>query len=362
MCDCGGLDHIGAFCSGRGIARIIAYLATQDPPLFQNSRLRPVIGETDLESINSTFVDAVDHHDGLAAEILASVTLPIAELLLQIFTIDPLVHHVALTGGIVHAVGEPYKATVSHHLQRLGLYQISSRDQQVFDRRIRVAEPADRLAILGAGISRTICRASLQRRRGGAAVAGPRDEGQRLHGQKETKILSIENAALSEILASTRCLVVCDLGFDTHYGDTARNYFRHFGIEAPWLALETRDLGKDGALLDRIVGHFNQLRLARRGDAVVAFGGGVLLDTVGFAGFDLSERRGLSPRADDPDRAHRCRNWVQGRDRQAIQKSHWFVLSAPQVTFGLYVPKDAPGASSPQWRSRDREAGHCCRR
>ncbi|MET3493873.1 sedoheptulose 7-phosphate cyclase [Variovorax boronicumulans] len=84
-------------------------------------------------------------------------------------------------------------------------------------------------------------------------------------------------------LPSTRQVVVIDERVDAIYGRGIRDYYHHHRVTAHILTLpvseETKDL--DAALV--IVRHLEAAGVLRRSDPIVAIGGGVLLDLVGFA-------------------------------------------------------------------------------
>jgi len=88
-----------------------------------------------------------------------------------------------------------------------------------------------------------------------------------------------------------RCCVVTETTVEELYGDRLRAYFLAHGVETRWLVLDPGEEHKsiDSAL--RVVDAFDAYGLLRRQEPVVAVGGGVLTDIVGFA--CSTYRRGL---------------------------------------------------------------------
>jgi len=80
-----------------------------------------------------------------------------------------------------------------------------------------------------------------------------------------------------------RRLVVVDRNVDALYGEALRRYFDHWRIQATWQVLDIDESHKtlEHALV--IVQAMERMGLLRRHETVVAIGGGVLTDLVGFA-------------------------------------------------------------------------------
>lgn len=133
-CDCGGKNHLNAFCSGRGINKIFQKFSGENYN-FDN------------------FILGVKTNDKIAKDILRSVTKPIAELLLTVFTVDPEIERVVLTGGVVHSLGKFYKDSLIEALEKQGMYQITYREPDFFKKRICLGKKDDLSGLLGAALS-----------------------------------------------------------------------------------------------------------------------------------------------------------------------------------------------------------------
>lgn len=79
-----------------------------------------------------------------------------------------------------------------------------------------------------------------------------------------------------------RRLVVVDHTVDELHGDTIRSYFDHHGIAATIVPLQAREAAKQWDSVTRVVDVMNAFGIDRR-EPVLAIGGGVLTDVVGFA-------------------------------------------------------------------------------
>lgn len=150
-CDCGGANHLNAFCSGRGIAALIRELAALDPGGIRRSMLSGVELLSEGK-VFQRFVQASSIGDSVARDILDSVTKPIAEIILYALTLDPEIEMILLAGGVIHSIGQAYTDSLLNHLDRFGMYQIACRDPQYFRRRIRAEISDDHSGLIGAGI------------------------------------------------------------------------------------------------------------------------------------------------------------------------------------------------------------------
>ena len=151
-CDCGGLNHLNAFCSGRGIEQLLPLLATSWPRDFQSS----LLSELNSKPAHLTFGDfaeAVRCEDKFAISLLGAVTFPLARVLIYLFTLDPEVEYLVLTGGVVRTLGTRYRKSLLSHLERIGLYQITKQDPSFFQKRIHLSIEDDNSGLLGAAIA-----------------------------------------------------------------------------------------------------------------------------------------------------------------------------------------------------------------
>ncbi|MEV7728661.1 sedoheptulose 7-phosphate cyclase [Streptomyces sp. NPDC087917] len=82
--------------------------------------------------------------------------------------------------------------------------------------------------------------------------------------------------------AGRRC-VVTDTTVDRLYGERMRAYFRAHGIDVRWVVLDPGEENKGIGSVHRVVDAFDDFGLLRRQEPVIAVGGGVVTDIVGFA-------------------------------------------------------------------------------
>ncbi|KKN07150.1 hypothetical protein LCGC14_1070100 [marine sediment metagenome] len=80
-----------------------------------------------------------------------------------------------------------------------------------------------------------------------------------------------------------RRLVILDRNIVGEYGDAIKRYFSFHKIEAEFLILDCHESTKDLESTLKIVDALEEFHVARRSEPVIAVGGGVLLDMVGFA-------------------------------------------------------------------------------
>ena len=78
-------------------------------------------------------------------------------------------------------------------------------------------------------------------------------------------------------------VVVVDEAVHAHYGERIEAYFEHFGVNTKLLVLPTTEENKDMDMVLTIAEAIHELGVDRRLDPVIAIGGGVCMDIVGFA-------------------------------------------------------------------------------
>ncbi|MBN3932895.1 sedoheptulose 7-phosphate cyclase [Streptomyces verrucosisporus] len=100
-------------------------------------------------------------------------------------------------------------------------------------------------------------------------------------------LLDIENPTLARACAGqrrpSRCLLVVDAVVDGLYRKRFAEYFDHWQIEVTWQVIQGDEESKYLEQAVRVTEAMSQMGLLRRAEKVVAVGGGVVLDIVGFA-------------------------------------------------------------------------------
>jgi 2-epi-5-epi-valiolone 7-kinase len=152
-CDCGGANHLNAFCSGRGIARTIRLLAARDA-FTQDIGAWPARAlELNDAGLIAQFSEALSRSDPLAHEILDALIAPIARRILTMIAIDPLIERLFVVGGVVQALSPLYIERLRQMIGQMGVYQISTLDPEFISSLLRAGFEDDASGLIGAGLS-----------------------------------------------------------------------------------------------------------------------------------------------------------------------------------------------------------------
>lgn len=93
-------------------------------------------------------------------------------------------------------------------------------------------------------------------------------------------------ATAGAVPAAAKCsrrLVVIDEKVNELYGEQIRDYFAHYEVRATYHVLEAHEMVKNWDSVHSVTRAMVEAGIDRRSEPVVAIGGGVLLDIVGFA-------------------------------------------------------------------------------
>lgn len=131
ICDCGGNNHLNAYSSGRGLNSLWSLLSENNPLPFNV---------------------AIKERNKKALEVLQISIKPIADAIRWLFTIDPEVDQLILTGGVVHGLGAIWLKALHKELDHSGIYQISKKNKKFFREKIVVGSNDDLSGMIGAGI------------------------------------------------------------------------------------------------------------------------------------------------------------------------------------------------------------------
>ncbi|GGU32462.1 sedoheptulose 7-phosphate cyclase [Streptomyces violascens] len=101
-------------------------------------------------------------------------------------------------------------------------------------------------------------------------------------------LLDLENSTLARACGggmgkSFRCLLVIDAAVDQLYREQFAEYFERWQIEAHWQVVQGDEDAKYLEQAVRVTEAMSRMGILRRAEKVVAVGGGVVLDIVGFA-------------------------------------------------------------------------------
>jgi 3-dehydroquinate synthetase/predicted NBD/HSP70 family sugar kinase len=286
-CDCGGMDHLGAFSSGRGIESLLGRLAELRPEGWSGSLLGTAEGGAAPGF--PAFAAAVEAGDALALEVLDAATQPLARLLVHLLTFEPEVERIVLAGGVVESLGERYRESLLQNMQAVGMYLISEGEPGYFGARVRLGCREGMSGLRGAGVH------ALERRSRERVYLGA--QAWTVRGSQEIRYTVAESAGLLDpanpalLFAGVpagdpppaRRYIVIDAGADAHHGARIRAYFDHHGVEYHAEVLETSEAEKTFEMVARVAAGMGEFGVARRSEPVLAIGGGVVLDIVGLA-------------------------------------------------------------------------------
>lgn len=101
-----------------------------------------------------------------------------------------------------------------------------------------------------------------------------------LFDRDENVFLHVDGRGISK---SRRVLVFVDEVVNRLYGQNIRGYFGRVGISVDVSVVPARETNKNMHVVFSIAREMDGFRLSRRSDSVIAIGGGVVMDLVGFA-------------------------------------------------------------------------------
>lgn len=154
-----------------------------------------------------------------------------------------------------------------------------------------------------------------------------------------------ENPALLSVgrTGNTRRFVVMDENVERHASAAIRDYFSKNGIEARIVTLPGGEAFKSLDSYLTITRELDAFPIHRRDEPIIAIGGGVLTDVVGFVA--STYRRGLPSyqRAYDPHWLCGCSHWRQDRRQlQQPQEPHRCLRPAAESPARQDLPEDPP--------------------
>ena len=100
--------------------------------------------------------------------------------------------------------------------------------------------------------------------------------------QYSSDIFNPSNHDLISYGESSRRIVIIDQTVDELYGEQLRKYFDALKVELVLLSIVATEENKNWESVDTVLAFFEKNGLLRRAEPVIAIGGGVLLDLVGF--------------------------------------------------------------------------------
>ena len=282
-CDCGAMDHVNAFASGHGIKSVMLRTKEVFPEEFMDSAL----GETDLDSSNylGRLTDGLANGDSLSEKLLKAVTAPVAEAIKWHFTLDPEIDKLILTGGVCFQLNELYLSSVIDNLCQSDFYPLASHSRDYWVERVILGPVSDDAGLLGAAY---IARESPKiHQRETLNLAPPYRVSRQTVNEYPVEVVHgmLQGEDFPDYLLRPfeRILLFIDSNVDDLYGDLVRDQLAGRDREVESVVLRLNEKQKDMFTFMEVIGAFEKLGIRRRRDLVVAAGGGITLDVVGFA-------------------------------------------------------------------------------
>ncbi len=125
-CDCGGMNHIGAISSGRGVERLARSMAISHPECFRASVIARQFKAAAEELTNEAhIVPAARLGDPWALDIIARATAPLARALLAV-TVASGLERVVVIGGFALSLGDIYLKALKNEMLKISDYDMIS--------------------------------------------------------------------------------------------------------------------------------------------------------------------------------------------------------------------------------------------
>jgi 3-dehydroquinate synthetase/predicted NBD/HSP70 family sugar kinase len=282
-CDCGGVDHVNAFASGRGIQRVLDRAREIFPEEFHASDLNKggVASEVSLREL----ADGLANGDPLCRKLLRAVTAPVAEAIKWHFMLDPEIDKLILTGGVCFLLGDFYLSSVLENLRTIEFYPLTSDGESFWADRVILGPPSDDAGLIGAAY---MARESPNIHRRETLTSDPPYRVSRQNAI-EYPIEVVPNIFQNEEFPKhlldpfDRIILVADAPVDEIHGDEIRELLAAPRRRVDTIVLQASEKQKDLFSFMEVVSSFEKLGVRRREDLVVVAGGGVALDIVGFA-------------------------------------------------------------------------------
>ncbi len=125
ICECGGLGHLAAVASGRGVEQAARCRATLDPAAFRSSRLHSQWNGQELEN-ETHIVPAALAGDRWTLDVIRSCTRPLSRTLLAVHMALGL-QRIFLIGGFAQALGPVYRDIVRSQMLDMSQYAVAER-------------------------------------------------------------------------------------------------------------------------------------------------------------------------------------------------------------------------------------------
>jgi predicted NBD/HSP70 family sugar kinase len=124
LCDCGGVGHLGAIASGRGVERAARRYACDDPGAFARSACVTKFGATP-HSLNNEehIVPSARSGDPWSLEVVRYTTKPLARVILSV-VLGGGIERVTMIGGLALGLGSVYLQVLREELVAICRYSL----------------------------------------------------------------------------------------------------------------------------------------------------------------------------------------------------------------------------------------------
>jgi len=148
ICDCGGVGHLQAIASGRGIERMAYRHAARNRAGFMNSLCSTEFGAFVNEITNEKhLVPAAIGGDAWALSVIRECTVHLGRILASI-TIAAGLEKIIITGGLAQSLGQVYLDLLLEAMRRGNTFGLFPFNLQL----LQMCSPGDEISLLGAAI------------------------------------------------------------------------------------------------------------------------------------------------------------------------------------------------------------------
>jgi glucokinase len=152
-CECGGLNHVNAFSSGRGLCQTLRDLPSLTARYGELCSDAPAAWRQASDEYRLTsFRAGLQGGQALATGLLDAFVTPLSRVLSMALCLDPEIDRIIMTGGVAHGLGTHYRQALQRVFLRDGLYKITDPDPEYLQRRLHWHDADDFAGLRGAGL------------------------------------------------------------------------------------------------------------------------------------------------------------------------------------------------------------------
>ena len=309
VCDCGGENHLNAFCSGNAMPstldRLARLMEAQEGVALANLLRASVRGDW-----TEALLTGLKASNPAARDALEALIAPVAEVVRSALVIDSEIERVFLVGGVVQHLAPFYYDTMIDLLARSGRYPVTSQDTEYFRECVVVGHLGDEPGLRGAALAARedhgqppaqSSKTEAESRRSSHSLREwllPVDALRQVRILRRDVLLGSDANDLCDMLRTEHSdldplvPVIIDEAVIRIYGQRIRAWFAEQGVRVAVLELPCSEEQKGLQAVEACLRFLASSATSRKGVPLVAIGGGVLLDVVGLAA--ATYRRGVS--------------------------------------------------------------------